>query len=198
MKDIITKKELEEIMNKLENGIDKFILAGFYYGLNGASGYKEQLSNLKIDCIDFEKEVINLPDGRTVKMDKLLKQVAKEAIEQKIYTLMGNNIRTNEDYFLNPSSPYVIKVKPTKLTNNGLTSLGGAGIDRRIRMISSYTGKEMSPSLLKVSGVYELLKNENKYWSLPKATEFLKEHGMSIRQNNLLLILRELNANLEK
>lgn len=56
----------------------------------------------------------------------------------------------------------------------------------------------MSPSLLKISGVYEILKNENKYWSLPKATDFLREHGMSIRQNNLLLILRELNANLEK
>lgn len=142
MKDIITKKELEEIMNKLENGIDKFILAGFYYGLNGASGYKEQLSNLKVDCVDFEKEVINLPDGRVIKMDKLLKQVTKEAIEQKIYTLMGNNMRTNEDYFLNSSSPYIIKVKPTKLTNNGLTSLGAAGVDRRIRMISEYTGKK--------------------------------------------------------
>ncbi len=56
----------------------------------------------------------------------------------------------------------------------------------------------MSSSLLKISGVYEILKNENKYWSVPKATEFLKEHGMSIRRNNLLLILRELNANLEK
>ncbi len=56
----------------------------------------------------------------------------------------------------------------------------------------------MSSSLLKISGVYEILKNENKYWSIPKATEFLKEHGMSIRKDNLLLILRELNANLEK
>lgn len=56
----------------------------------------------------------------------------------------------------------------------------------------------MSQNLLKASGAYEILKNENKYWSIPKATEFLKEHGMSIRKDNLLLILRELNANLEK
>lgn len=198
MKDIITKKELEEIMNKLENGIDKFILAGFYYGLNGASGYKEQLSNLKVDCVDFEKEVINLPDGRVVKMDKLLKQITKEAIEQKIYFKMGSQERTNEDYFLNSNNPYIIKPKPNKTNHNGTFPLGTRGIGHRMTAISNYIGKKMSSSLLKISGVYEILKNENKYWSVPKATEFLKEHGMSIRRNNLLLILRELNANLEK
>lgn len=198
MKDIITKKELEEIMNKLENGIDKFILAGFYYGLNGASGYKEQLLNLKADCVDFEKETINLPDGRIVKMDKLLKQVTKEAIEQNTYILMGNTEKTNEDYELNIKNPYIIKPKPTKLNNNGLMPLKESGIKFRIMAISNYLGKKMSQNLLKTSGAYELLKNENKYWSIPKATEFLKEHGMSIRKDNLLLILRELNANLEK
>ena len=142
MKDIITKKELEEIMNKLENGIDKFILAGFYYGLNGSSNYKEQLLNLKVDCVDFEKEVINLPDGRVVKMDKLLKQVTKEAIEQKIYIKMGSQGRTNEDYLLNTSSPYIIKPKPTKLNNNGILSLGVGVIKQRIFTISNYIGKK--------------------------------------------------------
>lgn len=142
MKDIITKKELEEIMNKLENGIDKFILAGFYYGLNGASGYKEQLSNLRVDCVDFEKEVINLPDGRVVKMDKLLKQVTKEAINQKIYIRMGNQGRTNEDYFLNSSSPYIIKSRPTKLNNDGFMALREMGLRKRLQAISSYIGKK--------------------------------------------------------
>lgn len=142
MKDIITKKELEEIMNKLENGIDKFILAGFYYGLNGASGYKEQLLNLKADCVDFEKETINLPDGRIVKMDKLLKQVTKEAIEQNTYILMGNTEKTNEDYELNIKNPYIIKPKPTKLNNNGLMPLKESGIKFRIMAISNYLGKK--------------------------------------------------------
>lgn len=142
MKDIITKKELEEIMNKLENGIDKFILAGFYYGLNGASGYKEQLSNLRVDCVDFEKEVINLPDGRAVKMDKLLKQVTKEAINQKIYIRMGSQGRTNEDYFLNSSSPYIIKSRPTKLNNDGCMPLREMGLRKRLQAISSYIGKK--------------------------------------------------------
>lgn len=142
MKDIITKKELEEIMNKLENGIDKFILAGFYYGLNGNSNYKEQLLNLKVDCVDFEKEVINLPDGRAVKMDKLLKQVTKEAIEQNTYILMGDTEKTNEDYELNIKNPYIIKPKPTKLNNNGLMPLKESGIKFRIMAISKYLGKK--------------------------------------------------------
>lgn len=142
MKDIITKKELEEIINKLENEIDKFIIVGFYYGLNGSSNYKEQLLNLKADCVDFEKETINLPDGRVIKMDELLKRVTKEAIEQKIYIKMGNQGRTNEDYLLNASSPYIIKSKPTKLNNNGLMPLKKAGIDYGILAISEFTGKK--------------------------------------------------------
>ena len=142
MKDIITKKELEEIINKLENGIDKFIIAGFYYGLNGSSNYKEQLLNLKADCVDFEKETINLPDGRIVKMDKLLKRVTKEAIEQKIYIKMGSQGRTNEDYFLNSNNPYIIKPKPNKINHNGTSPLGTRGVKHRISAISSYTGKK--------------------------------------------------------
>lgn len=136
MKDIITKKELEEIINKLENGIDKFIIAGFYYGLNGASGYTEQLLNLKSDCVDFEKETISLPDGRIIKMDELLKRVTKEAIK------MGSQGRTNEDYFLNSNNPYIIKPKPNKINHNGTSPLGTRGVKHRISAISSYTGKK--------------------------------------------------------
>lgn len=31
---MIDKKELKVMLNRLENGIDKFILAGLFYGLN--------------------------------------------------------------------------------------------------------------------------------------------------------------------
>ena len=60
MKDIVTKKKLTEMIGKLENGIDKFILAGFFYGLNGEAGYKEQLLNLEVGAIDFENKKIIL------------------------------------------------------------------------------------------------------------------------------------------
>jgi len=193
MKDIITKKKLEEMINKLENGIDKFILAGFFYGLNGETGYKEQLLNLEVSAIDFENKKINLPDSREVIMDELLEKVCEEAINQKIYTKLGSQGRTNEDYFLNTDSKYIIKVKPTKLNNNGLAPLGFGGIRNRMTMLSDYLGVKLTPSLLKVSGVYELLKSQQKKMTIMEAESILKANGLSIRRNNLIPMLKEIN-----
>lgn len=193
MKDIVLKKDLGEMINKLENGIDKFILAGFFYGLNGEAGYKEQLLNLEVDAIDFENKKINLPDGREVVMDELLEKVCKEAINQKIYVKLGSLGRTNEDYLLNTDSKYIIKVKPTKANNNGLSPLGAGGIKKRMTMISDYLGVKLTPSILKVSGVYELLKSQQKRMTIAEAESLLKKNGLSIRRNNLIPILKEIN-----
>lgn len=193
MKDIVLKKDLEEMIIKLENGIDKFILAGFFYGLNGEAGYKEQLLNLEVDTIDFENKKINLPDGREVIMDELLEKVCKEAISQKIYTKLGSQGRTNEDYLLNEDSKYIIKVKPTKANNNGLSPLGAGGVKKRMTMLSDYLGVKLTPSILKVSGVYELLKSQQKRMTIAEAESLLKKNGLSIRRNNLIPILKEIN-----
>lgn len=193
MQELIKKKELEELVNKLDNGIDKFILLGFYYGLNGSASYKEQLLNLEVDSVDFENKKINLPDSREVIMDELLEKVCEEAVNQKIYIKLGSKGGTNEDYTLNPNSKYIIKVKPTKLTNNGLAALGEGGVKKRMTMISDYLGVKLTPSILKVSGVYELLKNQHKKMTIAEAETLLKKNGMSIRKNNLIPILRELN-----
>ncbi|MDB2115671.1 hypothetical protein [Clostridium paraputrificum] len=194
MKDIVTKKNLEEMINRLDNGIDKFILAGFFYGLNGEAGYKEQLLNLEVEAIDLENKKINLPDGREVIMDELLEKVCKEAINQKIYTKLGSQGRTNEDYLLNEDSKYIIKVKPTKANNNGLSPLGAGGIKKRMTMLSDYLGVKLTPSILKVSGVYELLKSQQKRMTIAEAESLLKKNGLSIRRNNLIPILKEING----
>ena len=195
MKDIVTKKKLTEMIGKLENGIDKFILAGFFYGLNGEAGYKEQLLNLEVGAIDFENKKINLPDGREVIMDELLEKVCEEAINQKIYTKLGSQGRTNEDYFLNADSKYIIKVKPTKANNNGLSPLGAGGIKKRMTMLSDYLGIKLTPSMWKVSGGYELLKSQGKKMTIMEAEALLKRNGLSIRRNNLIPILKEINVN---
>lgn len=46
---------------------------------------KEQLLNIKVDDVDFEKSTITLSEDRVVVMDDFLKKITKEAIEQKIY-----------------------------------------------------------------------------------------------------------------
>lgn len=193
MKDIITKRNLEKMINRLENGIDKFILVGFFYGLNGEAGYKEQLLNLQVDAIDFENKKINLPDGREVIMNQLLEKVCKEAIEQKIYFKMGSQGRTNEDYFLNSDSKYIIKIKPTKTNNNGLSPLGAGGIKKRMTMLSDYLGVKLTPSILKVSGVYDILKSQKNKMTIMEAEALLKRNGLSIRRNNLIPMLKEIN-----
>lgn len=193
MENIITKKQLEELINKLENGIDKFILAGFFYGLNGGVGYKEQLLKLEVSAVDFKEKKINLPDGREVIMDELLEKASREAINQKIYIKLGSQGRTNEDYYLNQNSKYIIKIKPTKLNNNGLDHLQLGGVKRRMSSLSSYLGINITPSMLKVSGVYDLLKKQTKKMTIMEAESLLKANGLSIRRNNLIPILKEVN-----
>lgn len=195
---MIDRKELKVMLDRLENGIDKFILVGFFYGLNGDAGYKEQLLNLEVDSVDFENSKINLPDGREVLMDRLLESIAKEAITQKIYFKMGSQGRTNEDYIINSDSKYIIKVKPTKANNNGLSSLTASGLKKRMTMISDYLGIKLTPSLLKISGVYELLKSQEKTFTIIEAETLLKKHGLSIRRNNLIPILKEINGEKKK
>ena len=126
-------------------------------------------------------------------MDALLEKVCKEAINQKIYVKLGNKGGTNEDYLLNPDSKYVIKVKPTAISNNGLNALGEGGVKKRMTMISDYLGVKLTPSILKMSGVYELLKQQHKKMTIEEAENLLKNNGLSIRRNNLIPILRELN-----
>lgn len=193
MKDIITKKKLEEMINKLENGIDKFILAGFFYGLNGEAGYKEQLLSLEVGAIDFENKKINLPDGREVVMDELLEKISKEAINQKIYTKLGDKVKLSEDYFLNTDSKYIIKIRPSKINNNGLSPLTPSGIKNRMTMLSDYLGVKVTPSLLKMSGVYDLLKSQQKKMTIIEAEALLKRNGLSIRRNNLIPMLKDIN-----
>lgn len=193
MKDIITKQKLEEMINKLENGIDKFILAGFFYGLNGEAGYKEQLLNLEVGAIDFENKKINLPDGREVIMDELLEKVCEEATNQKIYTKLGDKVKLSEDYFLNTDSKYIIKIRPSKINNNGLSPLTLSGIKNRITMLSDYLGVKITPSLLKVSGAYDVLQSQQKKMTIMEAESILKTNGLSIRRNNLIPMLKEIN-----
>lgn len=193
MKDIITKKKLEEMINKLDNGIDKFILAGFFYGLNGEAGYKEQLLNLEVGAIDFENKKINLPDGREVVMDELLEKISKEAINQKIYTKLGDKVKLSEDYFLNTDSKYIIKIRPSKINNNGLSPLTPSGIKNRMTMLSDYLGVKVTPSLLKMSGVYDLLQSQQKKMTIMEAEALLKRNGLSIRRNNLIPMLKDIN-----
>ncbi|HAT4258781.1 hypothetical protein P5F16_02775 [Clostridium perfringens] len=189
----ITKKGLEEKLDKLDNGIDKFIVAGIYYGLN-RSNYREQLLNIKTSSVNLEEFTLTLPNGEKVVMDDLLKEVVREAVEQKIYVKMGSLGGTNEDYELNPNSEYIIKSKPTSSNEMGIKPLTDAGFKSRIRAISIFLVGDTSitPTLLKKSGAYEKLKTLDRNLTIRSIGKILRESGYNLRQNNLVEMVQEI------
>ena len=189
----ITKKGLEEKLDKLDNGIDKFIVAGIYYGLN-RSNYREQLLNIKTSSVNLEESTLTLPNGEKVVMDDLLKEVVREAVEQKIYVKMGSLGGTNEDYELNPNSEYIIKSKPTSSNEMGIKPLSNAGFKSRMRTISTFLvgDTSLTPTLLKKSGAYEKLKTLDKNLTIRSIGKILRESGYNLRQNNLVEMVQEI------
>lgn len=189
----ITKKGLEEKLDKLDNGIDKFIVAGIFYGLN-SSDYREQLLNIKTSSVNFEESTLTLSNGRVVVMDDLLKEVVREAVEQKIYVKMGSLGGTNEDYELNPNSEYIIKSKPTSSNEMGIKPLSNAGFKSRMRTISMFLvgDTSLTPSLLKKSGTYEKLKTLDKNLTIRSIEKILKESGYGTKRNTIVEMVQEL------
>lgn len=190
---MITKQELKKMIDKLDNGIDKFIIAGVYYGIN-RTNYREQLLNLKTSSINFEESTLTLPNGEKVVMDDLLKEVAREAVEQKIYVKLGSQGGSNEDYELNQNSEYIIKSKPTNSNGYGIKPLTDAGFKSRIRAISIFLVGDTSitPTLLKKSGAYEKLKTLDKNLPVRSLEKTLRESGYNLRLNNLIEMVQEI------
>lgn len=194
---MLNKKELKMMLDRLDNGVDKFILAGLFYGLNDSDN-REQLLNITKDMVDMEKSTITLQSGRVVVMDEILKSVTEEALNQKIYIKMGSQGRTNEDYEFNLNSQYVIKVKPTTRNNNGIEPLTNAGFKSRIRSISEFlTGNAstLTPTEIKKAGAYSLIESQENKMTIMEAEALLKRNGLSIRRNNLIPMLKEINVN---
>ncbi|MDK0774558.1 hypothetical protein P5E79_11355 [Clostridium perfringens] len=189
----ITKNFLKENLDKLDNGIDKFIVAGIFYGLN-SSDYREQLLNIKTSSVNFEESTLTLPNGRVVVMDDLLKEVVREAVEQKIYVKMGSLGGTNEDYELNPNSEYIIKSKPTSSNEMGIKPLSNAGFKSRMRTISTFLvgDTSLTPSLLKKSGALEYLKTLDKNLTIRMVEKKLKDRGYNLRRNTVVEMIQEL------
>ncbi|MDM0528466.1 hypothetical protein QTH49_13475 [Clostridium perfringens] len=190
---MITKLELKKMIDKLDNGIDKFIVAGIFYGLN-SSDYREQLLNIKTSSVNFEESTLTLPNGRVVVMDDLLKEVVREAVEQKIYVKMGSLGGTNEDYELNPNSEYIIKSKPTSSNEMGIKPLSNAGFKSRMRTISTFLvgDTSLTPSLLKKSGTYEKLKTLDKNLTIRSIEKILKESGYGTKRNTIVEMVQQI------
>ncbi|WP_156561887.1 tyrosine-type recombinase/integrase [Clostridium paraputrificum] len=189
----ISKKELMEIINRLENAQDKFIVLGIYSGLMRVSN--TDILNLKVSDVDFINKTINV-NGMSIAFDEELEKIIKESITQQRYYKLGEQGRSNEYYLLNTSSPYIIKLRPLPSNKNGSESMSVDTLKQRLIRLSSFLGVNgMNTRLLKQSGAFNLLKEENKEWTLDAATKFLNEKGFNLRRNNILDMIKELRRN---
>lgn len=189
----ISKKELMEIINRLDNAQDKFIVLGIYSGLMRCSN--ADLLNLKVSDVDFKNKTINV-NGMSIAFDEELEKIIKESITQQRYYKLGEQGRSNEYYLLNISSPYIIKSRPLPSNKYGSESMTVDSLKQRLIRLSSFLGVNgMNTRLLKQSGAFNLLKEENKEWTLDAATQFLNEKGFNLRRNNILAMIKELRKN---
>lgn len=194
MKKILNEKEFLNQISKLDNAVDRFLMAGIFYGLQGETVAGEQVLKIKKTDVDFSNGTIKLLDGRIVAMNDSLEKITTDAINQTIYVKLGGVGKTSEDYNFNPSSEYVVRVKPTKTNDNGLNTLSKEGFKTRMKSINTFLGTDYSISTLKASGAYNILKKENKKWSVREAESFLKENGLGIRRATVSEIIKELNG----
>ena len=195
MDKIITKSELKKQMRMLDNAVDRFLIVGLFYGLDGENNGGSQIAGIKKSNIDFENKKIILDNGCIFEMDEYLEKIIRDAINQSIYVKLGDDAdaRSSVDYDFNMDSEYVIKSRPTKKTLLGLEPLAKDGLRQRVRTIGEFIGVSYTKTLMRKSRAYNLLDEANKPWKIIEAEEFLKARNMGIRRNNLIPMLNEIN-----
>ena len=195
MDKIIKKSELKKQMRMLDNAIDRFLIVGLFYGLDGENNGGSQIAGIKKSNIDFENKKIILDNGFIFDVDEYLEKIVRDAINQSVYLKLGNDVdgRSSADYEFNMNSEYIIKTIPNKRTDNGLNPLTSVGVRQKVRRIGDFIGVKYNKNTIRKSTAYNLLDEANKPWKIIEAEEFLKARNMGIRRNNLIPMLNEIN-----
>lgn len=190
-KEYITRKELSEIANKLENYQDKFILFAIYHGITGFSELSE-LRELKVSDIDFKKKIIKV-GNRVVEMDNEFCIIAKRAIEQKTYYIETFNNHTNSEMKLNTDSVYVVRGKQMASNNWGTEAMKYSGLRSRFKLIREITGLTCSPSELETSGVVNRLLEVKKNWTSREIDHYLANLNLRYSAFRIYTIIKKIN-----
>lgn len=196
MDKLITKEALMSMVEKIDNAIDRFAVVGIYYGLIGEATGADQLLNIKKYDVDFNNKTITLPTGVVV-MDEYLERITRDAINQDIYVKLGTQGQTSEDYSLNMDCDYIIKAKPSVKNHNGLDRISNEGFRCRLKSLSKYLGVELNTSLLKKSGALHLLSSQKSNWTVREAEKFLAQHGIKLRRNFVLEMVKFMKDNFQ-
>lgn len=188
----VTEKELKDVLNKLENAQDKFIVYAIYNGIAGKNNLSE-LTNLKVEDVDFKKHIIHV-DGREVFMNPEFEKITKDTIKQKTYVNEIQSKHSIQEYELNSASAYVIKVRPRANTNNGLDPMKYEGIRSKLKSITSRTGLSATASQLETSGIINILLEQKKDWTVLEIEFENRKKNININSYRIYSIIKEINS----
>lgn len=180
-KGIITKKELLDVIDLLDNEQDKFILMALFNGIAGKQA--QDLLNLKRTDIDFENKTINLPD-RVIHMDDYFCEITRSAIEQKTYSLISLDFSKGtviETYEL-AKSPYIVKVRPYRRNNMGMDAMSYNGFRTRFGTICKLLDLDVTISSLEKSGIVNRMIEENAGETVRDIENWLKKNKLKIER----------------
>lgn len=173
---LITKEELDLLVNELENPQDQFILYALFNGIYGKQA--QELRYLTVNQVDLKKQTITL-ENRVIKMDKEFSEITASAIEQNSYYLthFSDGARVEKIEF-NMSCKYVIKQRMIARNSNGLDVISYEGFRARLKKLSKVLGFNVtSDSLVKSGYAYKLnLTGEKVTYDLIEKMK--KEHKM--------------------
>ena len=161
----ITREELREKVKMAGSDSHKALLFLLFDGVGGL-GYKD-ICNLKYSDIDFEKGVVTIgEDTYELSKDTLeyLKRAEKETTVTK-FAISDDNTKSDDEYQVNPNSPYVFKTRMIKSTENGMTPYRTTGLQRRLDSLTKMLGMDhQNGKTLYYSGLVEkYLKLEKKF-----------------------------------
>lgn len=180
------KREIQQLCNVFSNAQDKFIVYALWNGIMGKD-YTD-LVNLKVT--DIVKDEIGTPlyinvSGRKVKCDEFMQEIVQDVLEDDIYYQYTETV--DRSYELNMDSEYIIKVKRTKKTNDGLSHMNKSGVQSRLEMLSNifdednlnikFTGKSLVRSGIMYI-MFEKHISENITWTANEIKKWFKSEGL--------------------
>ena len=155
------------------------------------------LVNLKVT--DIVKDDIGTPlyiniPNRRVKCDEFMQEIIQGVLEDNIYYQYTES--DDKYYELNMDSEYIIKVKPTKKTNDGLNHMNKEGVKTRLAKLSIVFKGEFDDMEIRLTGkslersglMYDLFMKEvyeQKEWTISEIDKYLKLKGIKGSINDI-------------
>ncbi|MCI9976498.1 hypothetical protein JY742_10235 [Clostridioides difficile] len=185
-----TRNQIKNICSAFLNAQDKFIVYALFNGIMGKD-YVE-LRFLKVTDIAKDYSYINLPNRRFL-CDDYMKEILEDVVEEDYYTkseIRGSNKET--EYKFNMDCEYVIKTRPTKMTDNGMKAISKNGIQNRLKTLSiafedldiHLTGKTLQKSGI-IYDMYEQEAYECMNWTIPEIKRYLELKCLKGDANNI-------------